>query len=261
MNRYERLDAVLEKLAERGSLSIDEVVSELDVSPATVRRDFDHLARQQLLTRTRGGAVAPTVSYDLPLRYKVGRKAAEKERIAQAVAALIKPGSVVGLNGGTTLTQIARALAVHEAFQQPKTGEELTVVTNALNIANDLVVRPHVRVVVVGGVVRPRSFEVVGSLAARLLEVIVVDTAIIGVNAVHPRHGAMAIDESEAAVDALLAARAARTVVAADSSKLEGRAFAQIVPPGEIDLLVTDSGADAEVVARFRDAGIEVVLA
>src|SRR5690606_20452970 len=113
MKRHERLSAVLQMLAERGSLSVDEAVSDLGISPATVRRDFDHLAKQQLLTRTRGGAVATTVSYDLPLRYKVGRQAAEKERIAQAIAALLTPGSVVGLNGGTTLTQVARAVALH----------------------------------------------------------------------------------------------------------------------------------------------------
>jgi DeoR family transcriptional regulator, aga operon transcriptional repressor len=261
MSRHERLGAVLQILAERGSLSIDEAVAELGTSPATVRRDFDHLAQQQLLTRTRGGAVATTVSYDLPLRYKVGQRAAEKERIAQAVASLIRPGSVVGLNGGTTLTQVGRALALHEAFQTAVPGEGLTIVTNALNIANELVVRPHIKVVVVGGVVKPRSYELVGSFASRLLEVISLDTAVIGVNAVHPQRGAMAIDEGEAAIDAQLAAHAVRTVVAADSSKLNATAFARIVPIGDIDILVTDTAADADVVTPFVDAGIEVVLA
>jgi DeoR family transcriptional regulator of aga operon len=261
MNRHERLGAILQLLAEQGSLSIDEVVNDLGISPATARRDFDHLAQQQLLTRTRGGAVATTISYDLPLRYKVGRQAAEKERIAQAVSRLITPGSVVGLNGGTTLTQVARALALHEAFNSPEPGEGLTVVTNALNIANELVVRPHIKVVVVGGVVRPRSYELVGSFAARLLEVISLNTAVIGVNAVHPEFGAMAIDEGEANIDAQLAGRATRTVVAADSSKLDGTAFARIMPVSDIDVLVTDTGADQQVVARFKEAGVEVVLA
>jgi DeoR family transcriptional regulator, aga operon transcriptional repressor len=261
MNRHERLGAVLQMLAERGSLSVDEVVNELGSSPATVRRDLDHLGQQQLLTRTRGGAVAAAVSYDLPLRYKVGRKAAEKERIAQAVAKLIAPGSVVGLNGGTTLTQVARALAVQDEFRRSEPGEGLTVVTNALNIANELVVRPHIKVVVVGGVVRPRSYELVGSLAAQLLESISLDTAVIGVNAVHPQRGAMAIDDGEAAIDAHLARRADRTIVVADSSKLERTAFARIMPVREIDVLVTDSGADTEVVARFVEAGIEVLVA
>jgi DeoR family transcriptional regulator of aga operon len=261
MNRHERLGAVLQMLAERGSVSVDDVVSELASSPATVRRDLDHLAQQQLLTRTRGGAVAAAVSYDLPLRYKVGRKAPEKERIAQAVAKLVAPSSVVGLNGGTTLTQVARALALQDGFRRPEPGEGLTVVTNALNIAHELVVRPHIKVVVVGGVVRPRSYELVGSLAAQVLETISLDTAIIGVNAVHPRRGAMAIDDGEAAIDALLARRADRTIVVADSSKLERTAFARIMPVRDIDLLVTDSGADAGVVSRFAEAGIEVLLA
>ena len=74
----------------------------LDVSAATIRRDFDQLAEQQMLIRTRGGAVAHGVSYDLPLRYKTARHASEKQRIAKAVAGLVSPGEAVGLTGGTT---------------------------------------------------------------------------------------------------------------------------------------------------------------
>ena len=84
----------------------------LDVSQATIRRDFDQLAQQQMITRTRGGAVANGVSYDLPLRYKTAKHSAEKQRIGAAAAALVEPGMVVGLNGGTTTTEVARALAV-----------------------------------------------------------------------------------------------------------------------------------------------------
>lgn len=261
MDRHERLTAVLDMLSDQGSITVDDVVARLGASPATVRRDLDHLATQQLLTRTRGGAVAATVSYDLPLRYKVGRQAPEKERIAQAVAGLIRPGTAVGLNGGTTTTNIARAIALHEDFQADETRPGITIVTNALNIASELAVRPHVKVVVVGGVVRTHSYEIIGPLAERVLEVISVETAVLGVDAISPEHGAMAFDEGEAAINALLAAHAERVVVAADSSKLDQRAFARIVPISALDVLVTDADADAGVVERFRDAGVEVLQA
>ena len=68
MNRAERLNAVLDLLADRGRVEVDDLVEKLEVSPATARRDLDTLAEQQLLTRTRGGAVAQAVAYDLPLR-------------------------------------------------------------------------------------------------------------------------------------------------------------------------------------------------
>ena len=65
-----------------------------------------------MLARIRGGAVAQGVTYDLPLRYKSERHPSEKQRIAAVAAALVQPGQVVGLNGGTTTTEVARALAV-----------------------------------------------------------------------------------------------------------------------------------------------------
>lgn len=261
MDRHQRLTAVLDLLSERGSLTVEEAVRDLGVSPATVRRDFDQLAQQQLLARTRGGAVAATVSYDLPLRYKAGRRAPEKERIAQAVVGLVKAGSVVGLNGGTTTTNVARAIALHEGFHADEQGAGVTVVTNALNIANELVVRPHVKLVVVGGVVRARSYELIGPLAARLLDAVAIDTAVIGVDGISPETGATAYDEGEAAINALLAGRADRVVVAADSFKVGQRAFARILPIDDIDVLVTDTGIDPDVVARFTRAGVEVIHA
>lgn len=261
MNRHQRLTAVLDLLSERGSITVEEAMADLGVSPATVRRDLDQLAQQQLLTRTRGGAVAATVSYDLPLRYKAGRQAPEKERIAQAVVGLLAPGSVVGLNGGTTTTNVARAIALHEGFHNGDQGAGITVVTNALNIANELVVRPHVKLVVVGGVVRARSYELIGPLAARLLDAVTIDTAVIGVDGISAETGATAYDEGEAAINALLAGRAERVVVAADSRKVGRRAFARILPLDQVDVLVTDTGISDEAVQGFEQAGVKVVRA
>ena len=112
-----------------------------------------------MITRTRGGAVANGVSYDLPLRYKTAKHSAEKQRIGAAAAALVAPGMVVGLNGGTTTTEVARALAVRPDLNTSADGAQLTVVTNALNIANELLVRSRMKIVVTGGVVRPQSLR------------------------------------------------------------------------------------------------------
>src|ERR1700760_849995 len=112
VDRYARWNALLEILTDSGRVSVEDAAERLDVSQATIRRDFDQLAQQQMITRTRGGAVANGVSYDLPLRYKTAKHAPEKQRISAAAAALVSPGMVVALNGGTTTTEVARALAV-----------------------------------------------------------------------------------------------------------------------------------------------------
>ena len=105
MDRYARWNALLEILTESGRVSVEEAAGRLDVSQATIRRDFDQLAQQQMITRTRGGAVANGVSYDLPLRYKSAKHAPEKQRIGTAAAALVDPAMVVGLTGGVVRPQ------------------------------------------------------------------------------------------------------------------------------------------------------------
>ncbi|MFI0470671.1 MULTISPECIES: DeoR/GlpR family DNA-binding transcription regulator [Saccharopolyspora] len=258
MDRHARLSALLDLLGERGKVTVDEIADELNASAATVRRDLDHLAEQQLLTRTRGGAVAQNISYDLPLRYKAARNAREKGRIARAAAAMVAPGAVVGVNGGTTTTEIARSLVSRADIGDSGERTSLTIVTNALNIANELVVRPQVKIVVTGGVARPQSFELTGPLGTHLLEEITLDIVFLGVDAVDPSRGAFAHNEAEASINRLMTERADRVVVVADSSKLDRSAFAHICPVESIDMLLTDSNAPAELIQRFDAAGVPV---
>ncbi|MDQ0989223.1 DeoR/GlpR family DNA-binding transcription regulator [Streptomyces sp. V3I7] len=256
MSRDARWQTLLELLAEHGRLEVEEAATRLEVSAATIRRDLDQLAEQQMLVRTRGGAVAHGVSYELPLRYKTARRASEKQRIAKAVADLVGPGEVVGLTGGTTTTEVARALAVRGDLASGSPA--LTVVTNALNIAGELAVRPQFKIVVTGGVARPQSYELVGPLADGALGRITLDVAVLGVVAFDVTHGAAAQDETEAAINRLLCERAERVIVAADSSKLGRRAFARICAADLVDTLVTDTAVAPELVREFEEAGIRV---
>jgi DeoR family transcriptional regulator of aga operon len=259
VDRYARWNTLVELLTEQGRVTVEEAATTLQVSQATIRRDFEQLAQQQMITRTRGGAVASGVSYDLPLRYKTAKHSAEKQRIGVAAAALVEPGTVVGLNGGTTTTEVARALAVRPDLS----GEEpqLTVVTNALNIANELLLRSRMKIVVAGGVVRPQSYELVGPLGSALLEDIALDLALLGVNAIDVALGAAAHHEGEAAMNSLMVARASRVVIIADASKLGKHAFARICPIDRVDTLVTDTGAPAETLAAFTAVGVQVITA
>jgi DeoR family transcriptional regulator, aga operon transcriptional repressor len=262
VDRYTRLNSLLELLTKRGRLDIEEVAAELDVSAATIRRDFDHLAEQQLVTRTRGGAVSAPVSYDLPLRYKASRNVSEKQRIGAATASLLPAGCVVGLTGGTTATEVARAVAAGATVLGGTAGQEpTTIVTNAVNIAGELMVRPHVRVVLTGGVARPQSYELIGPLAERTLADLSLDVAVLGVDAVDPDFGASTRHEGEAAINALIASRARQVIVVADSSKLAQRAFARVWPVSAMTTLVTDDQAPAAVVTAFERLGVRVIPA
>jgi DeoR family transcriptional regulator of aga operon len=261
MTRYRRWNELLELLAAQGQLQVEEAAKALGVSEATVRRDLDELASQQMLTRIRGGAVAQGVTYDLPLRYKSERHPSEKQRIAAVAAGLVRPGQVTGLNGGTTTTEVARALATRPDLNSQVPPPALTVVTNALNIATELAVRQHIKIVTTGGVARPQSYELTGPLATGVLEQVTLDVAILGVDGIDAVAGATAHHEGEASINRLMARQAAQVVIAADSSKVGRRAFARICTAREIDVLVTDAGIAAEDAARLEDAGVDVVTA
>ena len=261
MSRYERWNALLDLLAAEGQLTVVEAARRLGVSQATVRRDLDQLAQQQLVTRTRGGATAGHVSYDLPLRYKTGRHAAEKQRIGRAAAALVAPGAAVALNGGTTTSEVARALATRPDLQDGTGGAAVTVVTNAMNIANELAVRQHIKIVVTGGVTRGQSYELIGPYATLVLAELTLDWAILGVDGLDVRAGATAHHEGEASINHLMATRAEQVMIVADSSKLGQRAFARVCATDEIDVIVTDRDASPDALAAFAERGIRVVTA
>ena len=261
MSRYRRWNDLLELLAAAGQLQIEDAAKALNVSAATIRRDFDELASQQMLTRIRGGAVAQAVNYDLPLRYKSERHPSEKQRIGVLAAGMVRAGQIVGLNGGTTTTEVARALATRSDFSRGGAEPAVTVVTNALNIATELAVRQHIKIVTTGGVARPQSYELTGPLATCVLEQVALDVAILGVDGIDAVAGATAHHEGEASINQLMARQARKVVIVADSSKVGGRAFARICGLADIDVLVTDTGIAPVDMVVLQEAGVEVVTA
>lgn len=252
MQRAPRLSAILERLANGGSVDVGDLADELQVSPGTIRRDLAMLAQQRLLARTHGGAVAHSVSYELPLRYKSVRHAEEKRRIAREAADRAVEGMAVGLTGGTTATAVANALADRQ---------RLTIVTNALNIASDLAIRPNLKLLVTGGHVRSNSYELSGPAAEATLAPINLDLAFVGVDGIEARAGCTTYEEVEAHTNHVMIEHARQVVVVADGSKVGKIAFARICEAAAVDELITDDTADQAAVAALREAGIQVSFA
>jgi DeoR family transcriptional regulator of aga operon len=252
---------MLALLAERGRLSVGEVVAELGVSEATVRRDFGELAAQQLVTRTHGGVSATAVTYDLPARYRQAGRDTSKERIAERAAELVRVGTVIGFNGGTTTSAVARAVAARSDLALSSERPALTVVTNALNIAAEMVLRPFLRCVSLGGVARPESYELAGPLAAMVLDQLWLDTIFLGVDALSAAAGATCRNEGEAEINARMVERADRVIVVAAGNKIGHRAFARICEISRVDTVVTDRSASDDALRALSDAGptLEVV--
>ena len=260
-DRGQRWSSLLGLLAAHGRLSVSQVCAELGVSEATVRRDFRELAAQQLVTRTHGGVVATSVAYELPARYKSALADDDKERIARAAALLVAPGSVVGFNGGTTTSATARQLAARADLASSSARPAITVVSNALNIASEMVLRPFIRCVSLGGVARPESYEQSGPLAAMVLEQLWLDTLVLGVDSLSATHGASCDHDGEAGINSLMVRRADRVIVVTTGDKVGKRSFSRICESSAIDVLVTDASAPGPELEALAALGVQVVIA
>ena len=160
MQRRHRLNQIVSAVVERGQVDVPSLATEFAVSRATIRRDLEVLQRQRLVFRTHGGATIHAAFNDLPLSYKKTRDLPEKQRIARHAMAFLEGARVIGTTGGTTVSQFIQLL---------RDRDDLTVITNALNVATDLVGRPGPRVFVAGGEVRVSSQESVGHTAEAFL--------------------------------------------------------------------------------------------
>ena len=249
MQRAERLSAILDRVAGGGSVAVADLAAALGVSGATVRRDLQALSRNQLLVRTHGGAVANELGDEVPSRVKAVLRLPEKRRIGRAAADLVPDGAVVGMTGGSTALELARGLASRRG---------ITIVTNAINIADELVGHAGLRLVVIGGIVR-QSYELVGPAAEAMLANYHLDVAFIGVDGLTPEEGCTTYDEMEAQTDLAFLRRSRRGVVIADSSKIGRITFARITHLSGVTDIVTDRGARPEQLEALRAAGPRVV--
>ena len=250
MARKQRLNQIVSAVIDAGSIEVVTLAERFAVSEATIRRDLELLEEQRLISRTHGGASTNAAFNDFPLNYKTAQDLDEKRRIAERALLFLDGARVVGMTGGTTVTEFARLL---------KDREGLTIVTNALNIATNLLSSPGLRVFVAGGEARNSSQETVGPMAEAFLADYNVDVAFVGVDGVDPAAGCTNYDPVGARVNGVLQDRARLTVVLADATKIAKVALAQVCAISEVDVLITDSRAPQQVLDQIRERGCEVI--
>lgn len=247
-----RLNQMVSAIVENTTLDVRALSEMFSVSEATVRRDLEVLEQQRLVRRTHGGATTHASFHDLPLGYKTAQDLPEKRRIAERGLKCLDGARVIGMTGGTTVSEFARLLSSFNG---------LTVVTNALNIAVELASNPRLRVFTAGGEVRGSSLEAVGPSAESFLASYNLDLAIIGVDGVDAAAGCTNYDPVGARVNAVLQRRARVSVVLADASKISRVALAPVCSIADVDVLITDGRADSDALERIRDGGCDVVCA
>jgi DeoR family transcriptional regulator, aga operon transcriptional repressor len=251
-----RAEEILRELRHKGDVSLEELVKDLDTSPASVRRDLAKLATQGLVRRTPGGAtlVEPLLyepfRYDSLFQEREQHRAAEKRRIGVAGAELIQENETVAFTAGTTTTHVARGL---------RNRRNIRVITNAINIAMELSNCPGLRTSVTGGIVQwAGSFSLVGHAAVSFLNDIYLDKVFVSVCGIDVECGITVIEPDEALTFRAMIRQAKKVVVVADSSKIGTVTPARICPISQIHVLITDSNASDKAVRPFVERGVEV---
>lgn len=249
----ERRRGILELLDKDGRVTVEDVVDQFSVSAVTARSDLDLLAEAGALVRSHGGAVRQTDGgVDYPIAIKQTQHDAEKARIAEAAVALIKPEQTIILDSGTTTAAIARQIRMRKL--------RLTVITNALNVAMELCRAPQVSVIMLGGIVRPTSYSMVGPQAEQTLHGLRADHLMLGVDAMDPDIGVCTPDILEAQLNALMMKVSREVTAVADSSKFHRRGLSVISKMEGLTRLITDNQAEPPKIATIRAKGVEVVL-
>ncbi len=236
----------------RGILSVAELARAMDTSLMTIRRDLTLLDAKGLLRRTRGGAVALTVSRDLPLQRRERLELQAKAAIGRAAAALVQPGETVLLDAGTTVFAMVRSLrALHN----------LTVITNSLQVLAAPWDRPGVHVVALGGLVRRASNSLVGPLAERTLEDIRVDRAFLGTIGITPNWEASNSDLELAALQRRILSAARENYLVADHTKFWRTGLAIVAPLKVFSAVITDSKISAHIRHKLESHARRLIIA
>lgn len=249
-----RRKKILNLLAENGQVFVHELSEQFNVSEVTIRNDLDQLEIKNLLIRARGGAMKH--EHNVGIDYRISEKnkinLSEKVKIGKKAAKLINENETIIIDSGTTTLEVAKNLNEIKS---------LNVITNAINIINQLISNQEVNIIVPGGSLRKESHSLVGPIAEKNLRNLSVDKAFIGVDGLDPEFGAYTPNIEEASLNQIMISIAKEIIVVADSSKFKKRSLAFICPPNKIDIIVTDSGISKEDLKLFQDSGIKVVIA
>ena len=248
----DRRAAIIKALQRDGQVSVARLSQIHQVSEVTIRNDLTQLEKKDLLIRTRGGALKKElVAADTDISEKARRHQREKQLIGIKAAALVRDGETIILDSGSTTMEIAKNLGSRN---------ELSVITNALNIASILAGHPSLRVIMPGGFLRHNSLSLVGTPAEENLRNYRCDKLFLGVDGIDSTYGLSTPNSEEAHLNRLMIEVVREVIVVTDSSKFLRKSFAFISTMDKVHTIVTDRGIPDREYKAFLQLGIKIHL-
>ena len=252
-NTTQRREAILQQLTRNGSVQVTDLVQEFGVSAVTIRNDLSALEAQGLATRSHGGAtLMRTPPPEQSIRQKDAINQEQKDRIGALAATLVQEGDNIIIDSGTTTISLARHL---------RDANNVTVMTNGLNIAWELADTAGVELILTGGLLRKQSLSIQGSQAEATLQAYNFDKLFLGVDGFDLQFGVTTHHEAEASLNHKMVERAKKIIVLTDASKFGRVSLHRIVQAGQVDTVITDASISQEYREGLQKLGIELLIA
>ncbi|MFA6783799.1 MAG: DeoR/GlpR family DNA-binding transcription regulator [Sphaerochaeta sp.] len=246
-----RQQAIYDLLEQRGFVSVIDLSEQLQVSNMTIRRDLQHLEDKLLIRRVHGGAMAVNKCIQEPgFDQRASSSQAAKQIIAQLATTLVKDGTTIALDSGTTALELVQLLTDFEG---------LTIITTNLRVMNFCLHHDNLQVIVPGGLLRPEEGSLVGNYTIEFLRNIHVDQFFMGVGGIDSKVGVTEYNPEDVAVKKILVENAHQVIALADSSKFNKITFARICDLEALDIVVTNMKVPEPLRDVFLQQGIRVL--
>lgn len=247
-----RKDKILGILRSKDIVKVSDLARALKTSEVTIRRDLARLEKEGFLIRAYGGAISKEkVGYEFSFKEKLEKNRAEKERIGKFAATLIQKGDTIFLDTGTTTLHIARAI---------KFRKDLRIVTNSLYVVYELSSTEDIEVILLGGIFRPKSSDLVGAVTEENLIQFHADKAFLGADSVTPSNGLMTTDIHTAKLAKLMVESAKEVIAVVDYTKFGKKSFVRFAPLTKINKIIINRGIKNSYLKVCKKRGVEVIV-
>jgi len=247
MTQNNRHLEIVRLVQDKGFVTIEQLVTQFNVTPQTVRRDLNQLAKDNRISRHHGGAgvIANTSNVSYQSRKILNLKA--KERIAQEVVQMIPDGASLFINIGTTTETIAKALLNHN---------NLNIVTNNIHVATILSTKKDFSVIIAAGEVRHRDGGIIGEATCDFISQFKMDFGIIGISGISDDGSLLDFDFREVKVAQAMIENSNKVLLAADHSKFGRSAMVKQGNIAQVDHLFTDQQPVAEMMHYLTENNV-----
>lgn len=251
MFALERRKRILELLNQNGSVLVNDLSRDLEVTVETIRRDLEKLENEGYVIKSYGGAVLnENANLDLPFNIRKNKNVIGKQKIADIISQIIHDGDYIFLDASSTAVAIAKTI---------KNKKGLTIITNSLEIAIELLDMPDCKVISTGGEIVSTAFGLVGHVTDKTIRSYYVDKAIISSKGFDLEKGFTDSDERHANNKKSMLESARVKILAIDSSKFDRVSFAKIGDLRDVTTIVTDAKPEDKWLKKFKEYNVECI--